>query len=66
MGQFYWTKSKKSHRINNRYLRHLIQIVIFCGRKNVALRGHRNDGMMNYESHHKEILSGKQGIYCSL
>jgi len=51
---------------NKRRLRPIIKTVIFCARNNLALRGHRDDGLINCESYQEQVLSGKQGIFRSL
>lgn len=51
---------------NKHRLRPIIKTVIFCARNNLALRGHRDDGLINHEFQREELLAGNQGIFRSL
>jgi len=47
---------------NKKRLTSIIKTIIFCGNNNISLRGHRDDGILDYES----AITGKEGIFRSL
>ncbi|XP_029342147.1 uncharacterized protein LOC107883657 [Acyrthosiphon pisum] len=55
-------KTKSIMEANRKRLTSIIKTIIFCGHNNISLRGHRDDGILDYES----AITGKEGIFRSL
>lgn len=53
-------------KINRERLIPIIKTIIFCGRNNLPLRGHRESGNLDFEDDRKMILSGSQGVFRAL
>lgn len=55
-------KTKSIMEANRKRLTSIIKTIIFCGHNNISLRGHRDDGILDYKS----AITGKEGIFRSL
>ncbi len=48
---------------NRAFLSKIVKTIIFCDRQGIALRGHRDDGMIHFDDHEDK---GNEGNFRSL
>lgn len=62
------TQRNEQIKENRNRLRPIVSTIILCGRQNISLRGHRDDGILNYNENEQEknIVENQEGNFRAL